>query len=187
MVDPQILEAFNNIKNRIYKKRNYNTHYDFQELAEILVQDDWSEDEKEVLKAFKQYVNSIKFSVEDLGSKIIDVTTLDLSNKIRLEEFIKDIILIIDEFVDSLVAITNIIEFDDNRINIEMSQTRLKSLRNSLIQKMNEYNRKVNGITLDEDQTKFMRVLLTDIIDSIVEESFKLRIQKLSDVLNTKI
>lgn len=187
MLDPKILESFNNIKNRIYKNNNFSTRYDFQELAEILSRNDWDKDEREALDLLKKYVNSIKFSVEDLGSKIIDVTVIDFSNKIRLEEFIRDIILIIDEFVDSLVAITNVIEFDENRVNIEMSLARLKSLRNSLIQKMNEYNRKIAGITLNNDQAKFMSILLTDIIDSIIKESFQLRIQKLSEVLNGKI
>lgn len=179
-------ESFNNIKNRIYKNNNLSSRYDFQELAEILTRDDWDEDELETLKMLGTYVNTIKDSVEDLGSKIIDTTTIDFSNKIRLETFIVDIITIIDGFVDSLVAITEVIEFDENRTNVEMSVARLKSLRNSLIQKMNEYTRMTSGITLNEDQTKFMQILLTDIIDSIIKESFQLRIHKLSEVLSSK-
>lgn len=186
-VDPKMLESFNNIKNRIYKNNNFSSRYDFQELAEILTRSDWDEEEMEALQLLKRYVNGIKFSVEDLGSRIIDATTIDFSNKIRLEEFIRDIVLIIDEFVDSLVAITTVIEFDENRMNIEVSLARLKSLRNSMIQKMNEYSRMTSGITLNEDQTAFMRVLLTDIMDSIIKESFQLRIKKLSEVLNSKL
>ena len=181
-----MMESLNNIKNRIYKNNNFTSRYDFQELAEILTRNDWDVDELEALKHVKEYVNKIKECVEDLGSKIIDVLTVDFSNKIRLGDFVKDIIIIIDEFIDSLSAIINVIEFDENRINVNMSLARLKSLRNSLIKKMNEYTRMTNGVTLDDDNVNFMRVLINDIIDSIIKESFQLRIQKLSEILNSK-
>lgn len=185
-LDPKMLESFNKIKNRIYKDNNYSNRYDFQELAEILSRSEWSIEELIALRALKRYVFKIKESVEDLGSKIIETIQLDFSNKIRAEEFIRDIIIIIDEFIDSLQAIVNVIEFDENRINVEMSSARLKSLRNSLIKKMNEFNRS-SGVTMDLDQTNFMKILVTDIIDSLIKESFQLRIQRLSEILEDKI
>lgn len=185
-LDPKMLESFNNIKNRIYKNNNFASRYDFEELAEILTRSNWNEEELKALSNLKKYINGIKDSVEDIGSKIIDVSNLDFSNKIKVEEFTKEIIVIIDGFVDSLTAVTNVIEFDENRMNVQMSIARLKSLRNSLIQKMNEYSRMTSGVTMNEDQSNFMRVLINDVIDSIIKESFQLRIQKLSEILNKK-
>jgi len=185
-IDPKLMESFNNIKNRIYKNNNFVSRYDFQELAEILTRNDWNNEEIEALKRVKDYVNNIKNCVEDLGSKIIDISIMDFSNKIRLGDFIKEIIVIIDEFIDSLSAIINVIEFEENRINVDMSLARLKSLRNSLIQKINEYTRMTSGVTFSDDNINFMHVLVNDIIDSIIKESFKLRIQKLSEILNSK-
>jgi hypothetical protein len=49
---------------------------------------------------------------------------------------------------------------------------------------MNEYSKTINGVNLSKDQATFMRILLNDIIDSIVKESYQLRIQKLSEILN---
>ncbi len=186
-LDPKIIESFNNIKNRIYKNSIVFNRYDFQELAEILTRTDWDFEEIQALKLVRDYVNKIKESVEDLGSKIIDLSSIDMSNKIRLGEYVKDIVFIIDEYIDSLSAITNVVEFDENRINVEMSLARLRSLRNSVIQKMNEYSRMTNGIILSTENSELMRVLISDIIDSLIKESFKLRIQKLSEVLNSKL
>ncbi len=185
-INKKILESFNNIKNRIYKNQNFSSRYEFEEFVEIFTHENWNEDDLEALQALKNYVNNIKNSVEDLGSKIVDLTLLDFSNKVRLEEFAKKIIVIIDEYIDALVAITNIVEFDENRINIQLSLARLKSLRNSLIKKINEYCRMTTGITFKDDQAQFMKVLISDIIDSIIKESFLLRIQKLSEILNEK-
>jgi len=185
-IDPKIMESFNNIKNKIYKNDSNMSRYDFQELAEVLIKSDWNEEELQSLGLLKGYINGIKNSVEDLGSKIIETTLLDFTNKIRVNDFLKEIILLIDEFIDSLSAVINIIEFDENRINIKLSLANLKSIRNSLIHKMNEYSRMTNGITFSEDQSNFMRILINDIIDSIIKESFKLRIQKLFEILNNK-
>lgn len=185
-IDPKIMESFNNIKNRIYKNNTSMSRYDFQELAEILTKSEWNQDELQALGQLKGYVNGIRDSIEDLGSKIIELNDVDFSNKIRLNDFLKEIILLIDGFIDSLAAVISVVEFDDNRINVEMSLARLKSLRNSLIQKMNEYSKMTNGITFSEDQSNFMKVLVNDIIDSIIKESFQLRIQKLSEILNNK-
>jgi len=185
-IDPKIIESFNNIKNRIYKNNNSMSRYDFQELADILTKSQWNEDELEALGLLKGYVNGIKDSIEDLGSKIIEINNIDFSNKIRLNDFLKEIIILIDSFIDSLSAVINVVEFDDNRINVEMSLARLKSLRNSLIHKMNEYSKMTNGITFSVDQSNFMKVLVNDIIDSIIKESFQLRIKKLSEILNNK-
>lgn len=185
-IDPKMMESFNNIKNRIYKNNTSMSRYDFQELAEILTKSEWNEDELEALGLLKGYVNGIKNSVEDLGSKIIELNSIDFSNKIRLNDFLKEIILLIDCFIDSLSAVIDVVEFDDNRLNVEMSLARLKSLRNSLIHKMNEYSRMTGGIEFSQDQSTFMKVLVHDIIDSITKESFQLRIQKLSEILNNK-
>lgn len=185
-IDPKIMESFNNIKNTIYKNNTVMSKYDFQELVEILTKSEWNQDELEALGLLKGYVNGIKNNTEDLGSKIIELNNIDFSNKIRLNNFLKEIILLIDGFIDSLSAVINIVEFDDNRINVEMSLARLKSLRNSLIHKMNEYSKMTGGIEFSQDQSNFMKVLVHDIIDSITKESFQLRIQKLSEILNNK-
>lgn len=186
-IDPKILESFNNIKNRIYKNDEPINRYDFQELAQVLSQTDWNEDELEALRALKRYVNGIRESVEDLGSKIVEIIKIDFSNKIRTEEFIQEILLIIDTFIDSLVMISEVIEFDESRINVAMSTARLKSLRSSMIQKINKYKRSTPGVTLSSDQTNFVKILVTDIIDSIIKESFKLQIRKLHEVLQKRI
>lgn len=186
-LDPRIKQSFNNIKNRIYKNDQAVERYDFNEIAEILSQEKWNEEETQSLKIFKRYIFGMKESVEDLGSKVLEAQKIDFKNKIRVEEFIKEIIIIIDTFIDSLSAITEIIDFEESRINVTMSIARIKSLRLSIIEKTNEYNRMTSGVDLTEDKAEFIRLMVIDIIDSMVKESFKLQISKISSVLDRKL
>jgi len=185
--DKRITESFNNMKNRIYKSGNFHDKYNFDELVTILNNENLSKDELEILKLFKKYISNIKDIVEDIGTKICDLQKLDFYNKIRVEEFIREIILLIDGFIDALNAIGDVIEFEDNRINMITSLARLKSLRQSLIQKMVEYNRITAGINFSNDQSNMIQVLIVDIIDSIIIETFKLRILKLYEILSKKV
>jgi NurA-like 5'-3' nuclease len=151
-----------------------------------MVQEDLDEDTVEIFKQLKKYVNTMKDCVEDLGSKVVESMKLDFKNKIHVEEFVREMVEVIDIFDDSLVAMTRIIDFEENRINVKMTLARLKNMRQSLVEKMNKMSKFSVGLDLDDDQAKLMEVTVSDVIDSILKESYQLQIQKLSEVLNRK-
>lgn len=183
--DPKLSKSFNVIKNVIYKN-NYNIErYDFSEIVELLLKEELTEDERLALIKLHEYIAEIHFSVQDLGTKLMEIDEV-VENKLQLNEYTLEIIEKIDLFIDSLRKIISIFNFDKDYLNIEISLARLETARNSIIKSMNEL-RFLSSTRIDEKRKKKLKIFLTDIIDMIIEESMRLSIDKLYTRLSKKI
>ena len=180
-INDKIQNSFNSIKNIVYNNK-LNEKYSFEEMVDVLIADDFTEEELIKLKELYKCVDDIKIVVEDLGTKLLDINDIDFSKKYIIESEVKEIILLIDIFIDSLNKITQIIEFKENRINVIKSVARLKSLRANIIKKV--INTKVS---LQKTNPKVVKMIILDIIDSLIKESYKLRIIKMHQLITKKI
>lgn len=183
--DSRLSKSFNSIKNIIYKNNYDIERYDFSEIVELIIKEDLTQEELFALNKIYEYISEIYFSVQDIGTKLVEID-LVIDNKLKLNQYILEIIEKIDLFIDSLRKIISIFEFDNDYLNIEISLARLETARNSIIKSMNEL-RFLSSIKINEKRKKRLKIFLTDIIDMIIQESMRLSINKLYIKLAEKV
>ena len=182
-MDPQLNESFNKIKNILYKKDAFEKRYSFEELAELIAKPLKSEEEEKTLKSIAMFIKAMNESIQDLGTQIMRIKDINFDDRQEIENAAKEIILIIDEFIDSLIALSRTFDFKENRANLKISEVKLKKLRNAIIHSLNEMRFKINTTDTDKEQVK---TLINDIIDNIIDQSVILRIEKLYKVFEVK-
>ena len=182
-MDQQLNDSFNKIKNILYKRDAFGKRYSFEELASIISKQDKSQEEENTLRSMALFVKAMSESIQDLGTQIMRIKTIDFDNRQDIESTAKDIVIIIDSFIDSLIALSRTFDFKENRVNLKISETKLKKIRNAIIHELNEMRFKIDISDTDKEQ---VRILINDIIDNIIDQSVILRIEKLNKVFKAK-
>jgi hypothetical protein len=182
-MDQQLNDSFNKIKNILYKRDAFEKRYSFEELANLISTPNKSPVEEETLKSIALFIATMKESIQDLGTQILIVKDIDFEERQSIENGAREIILIIDNFIDALVALDRTFDFKDNTVNIKISETRLKKSRNAIIHNLNEIKFKMEISETDKEQ---IRTLVNDIIDGVIDQSIMLRVDRLYEILESK-
>lgn len=172
----EIYSAFNRYKNMLYD--NKFEKFKLTEIAKLILNKNKTQKEKEILKQIFIYVETMKKSIEDLGTKLseLNIKNLDfdgIDTDKRLEEHMKDIVIYIDLFVDALIAMMNAYNYDETKYHLKKSSSYLKAVRNKFIQKSTEFKIK---ILKNPNEEKNFKILTNDIINIFVQEAYSLRI-----------
>jgi len=175
----ELYQIFDRIKELLYEKKF--DKFELPELVEIILKEDKTNKEKEVLNNILIYIEQMEESLEDLGYIILDIAEFKKDIKlITIELKVRDIVLELDRFIDGFAAILRSVNFDESKLQLKQSLAYLKSLRNLLINNTNEYKLKIKKTELiTETFIKF----LTDIIDIFINKAYAIRILKIKEVL----
>jgi hypothetical protein len=181
----EIKDSFNKIKNILYKK-NEETR-SLIDLVEFIQKPIKTEEDIKLIKRLKSYTDRMIQCINDLGTKSIVLNTkieefqegLDIDNDLDIQ--VKEIILIIDQFVDGLSVLIRTFDFKTEYFQLKRSEYYIKSYRSNLIKKLHEFNLKTQ---INKEDEKTILILINDIIDVVIKESSKLRLKKMNEVLS---
>lgn len=181
------MEEFNKIKNILYKKEF--EKLPLPELAELILKKIKTKEDKEVIEKLFIFSKAIRQSLLDFGTKILELNTdievhssESFSPIKNLEENIKEILFLLDSFIDALAALNKIIEYKESRLELKKAEYYLKSIREKLLEKVKEYRLL---LIKKKDFEEEFKHFLNDLIDIIIRTAYKLRIIKLYDKLKT--
>lgn len=179
-------KSFNKMKKTLYTSSYDVKKYEYADITNLIMKEDKTEEEVEILKRFQSLVDNIRLVVEDIGTQIVEIQHMSFENKNDLELFSKDMIELIDKFIDTLVAINENFSFSNDDIDTRMSEYRLKSLRTNFIKKVNEFRFKFD-VNIDPVEIEKIKLLISDILDDIIKETISLRVERLSEVLKKQL
>lgn len=183
----EIRNSFNNIKNNVYKKdEKVRT---LEDLVVLINKKNKTEEDIELIERLKSYTESMIQALNDLGTKSVVLSTkidsfqegLEIDSEENIENHIKEIVLIIERFVDSLSALIRSYDFKTEYFQLKKTEQYIKSYRSKLIKKLHEF--KLKNIINQEDE-KQIYIFVNDVIDVMIKESYKLRLKKLHEVLS---
>lgn len=181
-----IRNSFNKIKNIVYKKNE--RARTLEDLVAFIQQPNKTEEDIKLIKRLYSYTEKMLQASNDLGTKSMILNTkidelqegLELSDQSDIESHIKEIVLIIEKFVDSLSAMIRSFDFKNEYFELKKSEHYVKAYRSNLIKKLHEFKLK-NMINKEDEKTLY--IFVNDVIDVIINESSKLRLKKLNEVL----
>lgn len=176
-------QSFNKMKKTLYTSSYDVKKYEYKDITNLIMKEDKTQEEEDTLRKFYLLIENIRLVIEDIGTQIVYIQNLNFENKNDLELFSKDMIELIDKFIDTLVAINENFSFSSDDIDTRMSEYRLKSLRTHFIKKVNEFRFKF-GVNIDAIEIEKVKSLIHDILDDIIKETISLRVDKLSSILN---
>jgi len=182
----EIIDSFNRIKNIIYKKNE--TTRTLEDLVRFIQKKNKTEDDIQLISQLNLYSKAMVGAVNDLGTESILLNTkivsfqegLDIEEE-NIETHIKEIILIVDKFIDSLSAMIRTFDFKSENFQLKKSEHYVKSYRANLIKKLHEF--KLKSMINYEDETN-LYMFVNDVIDVVIKEGYKLRLKKLNEVLS---
>lgn len=184
-----IYDSFNKIKNIVYD-HNY-PKLNLTDLATLIIKEPKTPDEIQILQNIYKYISVIKVSISNLGQKLMELFDASESEGIivydqnNLEAHTKDIILYLDQFIDSVAALNRIYNFEESKYELTIMETMLRSNRDNIMKRANHY-RKNRAIRQDIDAEEInseFKNFLTDMIDIVIKEAVKLSVLK----IHTKI
>lgn len=179
--------SFNKMKDTLYTNTYSIKKYQYSSIAEILAKENKTKEEYEFLEDFHFYIRNLRDVIEDVGTSIVTLRSIDFNDKNQLESFARDLIDHIDRFIDTVVAINqkfNLASGSD--IDTKMSEHHLKSLRSKFLKKVNEFRMKFD-VNIDKAELSKFKVLISDLIDDMIKESISLRVKKLDEVLQSQL
>lgn len=188
MSEDNIKAAFNRVKNLVYSQKY--EKYKLNEIARLIKKEPKTKEDLEVLEDIYKYVNTIARATEDLGTKLLELSSMEydfvgLDNVKKVEANVREIVYHIDEYVDSLSALSSAIDYDQTRFALKNASTYLKAIRTQFLQKSNEF--KIKMLKNPEEENNF-KMFINDILTIFVQEAYSLRIlvlkEKLEEVLN---
>ena len=183
--------SFNRMKNILYKKNE--RVRTLEDVVLIIQKEHKSEEDKQLLKKIKSFVDSMIDSMNDLGTKSIVMNSsidedffsgLELNQSDDVDHHVKDIVIIIDQFIDALSAMIRTLEFKNERFYLKKTEYYIKSYRNNLIKKLHEF--KLKSAINNSDNQNFL-FFVNDVIDVVIKEGHNLRLKKLSEVLEREL
>lgn len=175
-------ESFNRMKKTLYTTSYDIKKYEYVDITNLIVKDDKTEEDWKILKKFYHLIETLRLVVEDIGTQILRVQVINFDNKSELEIFSKDVIELVDKFIDTLVAINETFNFSSDDIDTRMSEYHLKSLRSNFIKRVNEFRFKFD-INIEKTEVNKIKALINDILDDIIKETISLRVDRLSQIL----
>lgn len=181
-----IHESFNKMKKTLYTTSYDIKKYEYVDITNLLVKENKAEEDWKTLRKFYHFISTIKHIVEDIGTQILRIQEINFENKHELELFSKDIIELIDRFIDTLVAINESFNFSSDDIDTRMSEYRLKSLRANFIKKVNEFRFKFD-INIEQSEINKIKYITNDILDDIIKETLSLRVDRLTELLEKQL
>ncbi len=185
-----IENSFNKTKDAIYNQS-------FQrlalgDLAELISKPSKSIEETNYLLNIFNYMSNIRESLTHLGQKILELNTdvevgegFITSDRSNLELHTRDIIIYLDQFIDSVAALNRVYNFEESRIELNIMEVSIKTNRESVLRKAKEY-RLNKSIGMESDQidirTNYLQ-FLNEIIDVVVKDGVKLSVLKIYSIL----
>ena len=179
-------ESFNKMKKTLYTASYDVKKYEYIDITNLLVKENKTEEDWKILRKFYHFISTIKYIVEDFGTQILKIQEIDFKNKNDLELFSRDVIELIDRFIDAVVAINENFDFSSDDIDTRMSEYRLKSLRTNFIKRINEFRFKFD-VNIEQSEVDKIKYITSDILDDIIKETISLRVDKLIDVLEKQL
>lgn len=179
-------QSFHKMKNTLYTTTYDVKKYKYTDIATLVAKKEKNEDDLIFLKKLYHYFESMKNVVEDLGTEIIKLKEVDFENKNEVEVYSREIIELIDKFIDTLVAINSNFQLSSDDVNTRMSEFHLKSLRSKFIKAVNTFKMKFD-VNMDSTERVKIYTFITDIIDDIIKESISLRVVRLYEVLDKQL
>lgn len=175
-------ESFNKMKKTLYTTSYDIKKYEYVDITNLIVKENKTEEEWKTLEKFYHLIETLRLVVEDIGTQILRVQEINFENKRDLEIFSKDVIELIDKFIDTLVAINENFNFSSDDIDTRMSEYHLKSLRSNFIKRVNEFRFKFD-VNIEQSEINKIKTLINDILDDIIKETISLRVDRLSQIL----
>jgi hypothetical protein len=181
-----IYKSFNKMKNTLYPTSYEIKKYEYVDIANILAKEEKTQEDWEIIEKFHHYISTIKDIIEDIGNQIMAIREINFENKHEVEVFSKEIIELVDKFIDTLAAINNNFRFSNDDVNTRMSEFHLKSLRSKFIKAVNSYKIKFD-VNIEKDEIRKIYTFVNDILDDIIREAVSLRVDRLYDVLEKQM
>lgn len=187
-------DSFLKIKDTAYDQKFQKLK--LSDLAELIIKKDKSPEEKKYISNIFIYIKNIRESITSLGQKILELNTdIDMGENIliqdrdNLELHTKDIIICLDQFIDSISALNRVYNFKESRIELSILEISIKSNRDSILKNVKEYRREKSLSIYDSisEINKNYTSFLNDIIDIVVKDAVKLSIIKLYNVLKKEV
>lgn len=175
-------ESFNRMKKTLYTTTYDIKKYEYVDITNLIIKEDKTEEDWKILKKFYHLIETLKLVVEDIGTQILKIQEINFENKSDLELFSKDVIELIDKFIDTLAAINENFNFTSDDIDTRMSEYHLKSLRSNFIKRINEFRFKFD-VNIEESEINKIKTLINDMLDDIIKETISLRVERLSQIL----
>lgn len=186
----ELIDQFNELKNLIYKDTT--KKMSLSEIALLIKKKNKTIDELKILNSIKVFVKTMLLTVEDMGTKALELNYsmsiesesegIEVSNNI--EKNVKDILMLLDQYIDALNAMIRVYDYTDNRLNLKESEQYLRALRSKLIEKAHAYTSDL--MQEEEDKIEIIH-FLNDLIDTVAKTSYGLRLMKLNNALEKYI
>ena len=180
----EIRNSFNKMKDTLYTNSYNIKQYKYSSIAEVIAKEDKIPEDWKFIEDLHFYIRNIKNVIEDIGTRIVEIRDIDFNNKNELEKFARDLIELIDKFIDTIVAINE--KFSVGDIDTKMSEHHLKSLRTKFVKKVNEFRLKFD-VNMEKNELIKFKILISDLIDDIIKESISLRVKRLDEVLEKQL
>lgn len=181
----ELLEVFSNIKKTVYKHnpQKYNMDSIFVRLEKI----DKTKEDVDFIQGAYLYISGMHSSLESIGTKIIEMeryveaisdkdTKSMIAEQGNFEGILKSIFMLVDEFLDSITAFSKFYQVKGQEFDFIRTVMELHAKRDLLMKIGNEYMSKlIKGIP-DSVELQFF---LNDFLDSLLNEAYRLQINKL--------
>ena len=185
-----IENSFNKTKDAIYNQ-NFQ-RLALGDLAALISKPLKSKEEINHLLYIFNYMSNIKESLTNLGQKILEMNTdvevgegLVNQDRSNLELHTRDIIIYLDQFVDSIAALNRVYDFEESKIELNIMEVSIKTNRESVLRKAKEY-RLSRSIGMENDQadirTNYLQ-FLNEIIDVVIKDGVRLSVLKIYGIL----
>lgn len=186
----ELIDLFSTIKNTVYKhnQQKYDLETIFKTINECPETDDR-------FKNIYIYVTSMKNNLESIGTKIIEIQKFAdaiikngdkyfTANQNALDELLKSIFKNIDDFIDSITAFSRIYQAKGQEFDFIRTIMELRAKRDLLMKLGNEYSSRLIKGKNDSLELQFF---LNDFLDSIINESYRLQINKILKAFRSKM
>jgi hypothetical protein len=175
----ELRTTFSKIKNQLYKL-NFAT-FDISDLIKAIE----NNGDQIKLKAIRDEIVIMEKAFQDLGTEIMWINSkeFETGNRTLIAELMKDLIRDIDQCVDSFMLVISLIEYE-RRTDLKKSVAYMKSLRDHLISRINEFKARLIG---GPKEVQAFKRILNDAIDSFVREFYSMQFHKLRDSIDQKL
>lgn len=181
----ELLEIFSDIKKSVYKHnpQKYNMDVIFDKLSKP----NKTPQEVDFIQGAYLYLQGMHSSLESIGTKIIEMerymesiskgdTKTMVAGQGRFEELLKQMFMLIDNFVDSISAFSRIYQAQGQEFDFIKTIMGIRAKRDLLMKTGNEYMSKLIKGSNDSEELQFF---LSDFLDTLLNEAYRLQINKL--------
>ena len=185
----ELLDKFNELKSLIHKEED--KKFSLSDIARLIKKKNKTKEEYKILIETRFYVKTMLLSIEDLGTKILELnydkeleeSSKGLSYSKNIQIIIKEILVLIDQYIDALSAMIRVYEYNEEKLQLKDSEHYLKAFRSKLIEEAHQYNSIIIEEHKEEQKEEIIH-FLNNLIDVMAKTSYSLRLIKLYEALS---